>query len=1173
MIQNATTGQNQPDPPSSLDEAALRIQTLENELTHLRHELSELRDAQQTHAAPDQLLQTLMEQTPDQVYFKDLQSRFIRASKAVATSFHLADPEALQGKSDFDFFSQDHARRAYEDEQEIIRSGVPKMDMEEAETWPDGSTTWVSTTKVPFKDGAGSIIGTFGISRNITIRKQAEIALRIHEEKLRMVFDHAVDGILLGSPEGLIIEANSNACIMTGWPKEELLGQHISRIFSEGSLAKVPLRFDLLKAGHRVVSERALLRGDGSLLPIEMHTKMMPDGTYQAIVRDISARTEAEASYRGLFESVQEAIYILDRQGRFMDVNRGAVEMYGRPKDFFLGETPAVLSAPGRNDLEQVGRLIQQAFSGEPQHFEFWGIRANGQVFPKDIRVYNGTYFGKDVVIALAQDITERKNAEKALQTSEQHFRELLDRLHEGFAFTDRDEQFVFANPAASAIFGIPEGLTGHNLRDFLEPEAFQKVLRQTEIRRRGEKSQYELPIRQPNGETRTIALSVSPWLSEAGEYLGSTGLFQDITERKQAEDALRESETNFRNLLDKLGEGFAIVDAEERWTFTNPAAARIFGVEPGQLVGHSMREFVDEGTFQEILRQTARRRCGESSSYDIPIRRPDGEQRYLSLSASPYLGENGEYLGADGLFLDVTERRAAEQALRESQERYQELYRNTTDAIFWIRVEADGAFVIEDFNPAEEARLGKTSRELAGLALHAVMPKALADAVEVNFRRCVAAGHPIRYEEVVEFSSGSRTFQTLLVPIRDGGGRITRIVGFSQDITQSKQAEAALRQAQKLESLGVLAGGIAHDFNNLLTAMLGNLNLAQMKSSPESPARPYLENVERTVLKAAELTKQMLAYSGKGRFVVKPHNLNQVVQEMTHLLNVSISKKVLIRYDLARELPSIEADAAQIQQVVMNLVTNASEAIGDREGVISIATRLQSLDEDALQSLCTDQNLTPGCFAILEISDTGSGILPGIMGKIFDPFFSTKQSGRGLGLSAMQGILRGHHAGIWITSEPGKGSTFTLFFPAAQGTTAGTEAASAEYPESLFKGRILLVDDEPEVRNSTAAMLEALGLQVITAVDGQDALDRFKAERPNIDLILLDLTMPRMDGREAFRKLRGIQADIPVILYSGYSEHESLRETLAQGFAGFLQKPFQMTDLRQAIQQVRSRS
>ena len=1154
---------------SSMDEAAVRVQSLVAEIARLRRELEELRLRD-----PDALLQALMDQAPDQIYFKDLNSRFIRASRAVAESFRMGDPGQLKGMSDFDFFSEEHANRAFGDEQDIIRSGRPKVDLEEQETWPDGSVTWVSTTKMPLRALDGTLLGTFGISRDITARKRAEEALRISEEKLRMVFDHGVDGFLLGSPEGVILEANRAACTMTGRARAELVGLHISAIFTPESQVRSPFRFDLLKAGQKVVSERDVVRSDGSTLPTEMHTKMMPDGSYQAILRDISERREAEAalreseaSYRGLFDSVLEDIYIQDRDGRFLDVNRGTERTYGHPREYFLGRGPEDLAAPGRNDLAQVARQLRLAFEGEPQRFEFWGIRASGEVFPKEVRLALAQYFGQQVVIALAHDISERKSAEKAIQDSERHYRELMERLQEGFAMADTEERFVAANPAAAAIFGVTDGLAGHALGEFVAPEAMADMARRTEERRQGVLGHYELPIRRPDGSERILSLSVSPWLSEDGTYLGSSGLFQDITEQKQAEQALRESERNFRELLEKLGEGFGFVDPEERWLFANPAAEAIFGVPRGSLAGRSIREFVDAEAFQLILRQTALRRQGIASSYEFQITRPDGQRRYVSLNASPYIAEDGTFLGSDTLFMDITERRQAETALKEVEARYRDLFRNTTDAIFWIKVEPGGVFRVESINPAEEERLGAPSAEIVGKTFQEILPEPFAERIVASYRKCVAAGVPTRYEETVDLAPGRRTFLTLLVPIRDEAGVITRLLGFSQDVTQSKQAEEALRQAQKLESLGVLAGGIAHDFNNLLTAILGNLNLAQIKSAPESPAQPYLENVERTVLKAAELTKQMLAYSGKGRFVVKPHDLNQVVQEMTHLLNVSISKKVVLRYDLARELPWVEADAAQIQQVVMNLVTNASEAIGESEGVIAVTTRTEDLEPEATRGFFPGQEVAAGRYVVLEISDSGCGIPPQIMSRIFDPFFTTKQSGRGLGLSAMLGILRGHRAGIRIRSRPGQGTTFTLYFPVHLGQDVPAPQARTSTSGQRFTGRVLLADDEEDVRESTSAMLEVLGFEVVVTEDGQDAVACFGGEA--FDLVLLDLTMPRMDGREAFRELRNLRPDIPVVLYSGYTQHASIREILAQPSTAFLHKPFQLADLREAVRQV----
>ncbi|HEX9009978.1 MAG TPA: transporter substrate-binding domain-containing protein [Holophagaceae bacterium] len=384
-------------------------------------------------------------------------------------------------------------------------------------------------------------------------------------------------------------------------------------------------------------------------------------------------------------------------------------------------------------------------------------------------------------------------------------------------------------------------------------------------------------------------------------------------------------------------------------------------------------------------------------------------------------------------------------------------------------------------------------------------------------------------------------------------------------------ELERQVQHAQKLESLGVLAGGIAHDFNNLLTAMLGHMNVAQLKLAPESPALPHLESLERIIHRAADLTRQMLAYSGRGRFVVRPYDLNQVVREMTHLLEVSISKKIALRFHLAETLPLVQADAAQIQQVIMNLVTNASDAIGDREGTIRLATSVTELDRRYLDQLYHGQDLAPGPYVALEVSDTGCGMSQEVQGRIFEPFFTTKITGRGLGLSATLGILKGHRAGIRIYSEAGRGTTFRLLFPAC-GTGPQEEARGEADRPSRQLGTVLLVDDEQMIREAAGAALESLGLRVVTAVDGLDAVEVFTREKDHIDLVLMDLTMPHMDGREAFQHLRRIRPGIPVILSSGYNEQESIQQFLGRGLAGFLQKPYTLQALERTVQEALAR-
>ena len=388
-------------------------------------------------------------------------------------------------------------------------------------------------------------------------------------------------------------------------------------------------------------------------------------------------------------------------------------------------------------------------------------------------------------------------------------------------------------------------------------------------------------------------------------------------------------------------------------------------------------------------------------------------------------------------------------------------------------------------------------------------------------------------------------------------------------DVSERRRSEEAMRQTQKLESLGVLAGGIAHDFNNLLSAMLGNLNLAQMKQPIGAASGPYLENMEGTIRKAAELTRQMLAYSGKGRFVVEPLDLNRLVGEITHLLTVSISKRVQVDYQLDPDLPAIEADAAQIQQIIMNLVTNASESIGESDGRITVGTAMREIGARELETTFLGQDLQPGSYVTLRVEDSGSGMEPGIMSRIFDPFFSTKGSGRGLGLSAMLGILRGHQAGIEIQSEPGHGSVFQIHFRASEAEVLAEPGLCLAPRQPRFQGRILLVDDEPELRFSYGSMLAHLGFQVVAARDGVEALERFQPD--HFVLVFMDLTMPRMDGKQAFLRMKSLDPGVRVILASGYSQGEAVESLQELRPAAFIQKPFSFQAMTAVLEQVLS--
>ncbi|NQT13121.1 MAG: response regulator, partial [Planctomycetes bacterium] len=354
--------------------------------------------------------------------------------------------------------------------------------------------------------------------------------------------------------------------------------------------------------------------------------------------------------------------------------------------------------------------------------------------------------------------------------------------------------------------------------------------------------------------------------------------------------------------------------------------------------------------------------------------------------------------------------------------------------------------------------------------------------------------------------------------------------------------------------------------------------DLALHGLSSMSPARANLREIVKASEHAAELAKQMLAYSGKGRFVVEPIDVRELVEEMTHLLDVSISKKVVLKYNFAENLPTFDGDATQIRQVVMNLITNASEAIGDKSGVIALSSGAMNCDRARLDDVNEilraglDEPLPEGVYVYLEVADTGCGMDAETVEKIFDPFFTTKFTGRGLGLSAVLGIVRGHKGALKVCSDVGKGTTFTVLFPANEPADNGLAVRGkdeAEWEDGCGSGTILLADDKEAVCAVGKAMLECLGFSVLTAPDGREAVKVFLQHADEIACVLLDLTMPHMDGEEAFREIRRLRSDVKVVLCSGYNEQDATQRFAGSGLAGFTQKPFTLGTLKATLVEI----
>ncbi len=422
------------------------------------------------------------------------------------------------------------------------------------------------------------------------------------------------------------------------------------------------------------------------------------------------------------------------------------------------------------------------------------------------------------------------------------------------------------------------------------------------------------------------------------------------------------------------------------------------------------------------------------------------------------------------------------------------------------------------------------------------------------------------REGDLIELRSG-RILSRNTRPVRLDDSKIIGRAWDFVDATELKRSEkergalaAKVQHAQKLESLGVLAGGIAHDFNNLLVGILGNAELALETLPQREPAKRFLEGIATTSKRAAELANQLLAYAGKGRFVVSTFDLNALIEELSSLLEASISKKASLRFDLADEAPCLEADATQIRQVVMNLITNASDAIGDGDGVISIRTGVMAVDRAYLSRTFLDEELPEGRYVFFEVGDTGCGMDTETKRRMFDPFFSTKTAGRGLGMAALLGIVRGHHGAIRVSSKPGAGTTIRVLLPAS-----GREAPPVALESTTIwrgSGKVLVVDDETVVREVAEAILSGAGFEVLAAKDGIEALEVVRRQGNELVAVLLDLAMPHLDGAETARELRRLCPQIKILLCSGYSEL-AVDQLVADGtVSGFLHKPFSPSTL-----------
>jgi two-component system, cell cycle sensor histidine kinase and response regulator CckA len=895
---------------------------------------------------------------------------------------------------------------------------------------------------------------------------------------------------------------------------------------------------------------------------------------------------------RTIIDAVPDPIFCKDREGRYLLTNRANARMFGYEPGQEVGKTVFEIAGLCENaaayqaDDQKVIETGEPVVNREEPYMRPDGTKGWFLTSKYPVRDPEGNILG---IVGIARDISLRRAAERKLADERQMLQTLIDAIPDPLFFKDRNGRHLLYNRANANLFGLnEENYIGKTVFELPIPREHAVGYQEDDDRvlSTGEPIiNREEPYTKWDNGSGWFLTSKFPLRDAEGQITGLVGICRDITARRDAERKLTEERKFLQTLIDAIPDLIFFKDRQGRHIHINAADRRIFGVTD-EHVGKTVHEWPVPREHAELYARDDRHVIETGNSIfnrEEPFIRPDGSPGWLLTSKLPLRDDAGKIVGLVGIARDVTELKKEREELESARQRLVDHVENSPLAIIeWLpdfRVQRWGGRSHDMFGWAPSEVEGKHFNDWQ--FVHPDDAKAVNGVVE----RLLSGEEQRNICRNRNFTKSGDTVHCVWhnSVLHDSSGRIVSIFSFVQNITDQVRAEEEARQAhderlaierklqeaQKLESLGLLAGGIAHDFNNLLTSVIGNASLAAVEVDPASSTATCLEQIQLAATRAAELCQQMLAYSGKGRFVVKRVDLNGLITETTSLIHASISKTCSLGLNLAPMLPAVLADEAQMRQIVMNLVINASEALSDRSGAIRVSTGVMHVTRGWLRGAHLSPDLMEGDYVYLEVADTGCGMSTDVKTRIFDPFFTTKFTGRGLGLAAVLGIVRGHGGALRVESELDRGTTIRVVFPKALGEFEEPPAMGKLGPRWRGSGTVLVVDDEETVRKVTTRILESLGFDVALAVDGMDGVHQFEAAGDKLRLVLLDLTMPRMDGETAFQEFQKLNPDVPVILMSGFNEQEVVSQFGTSGLAGFLQKPFMLSMVESKLREV----
>ena len=749
------------------------------------------------------------------------------------------------------------------------------------------------------------------------------------------------------------------------------------------------------------------------------------------------------------------------------------------------------------------------------------------------------------------------------MSADQQMYGPIVNAVPEGIWVVNPQGQTIFCNERMAEILGTDvESLQRLSCFDPVFPSDLEEAQRQFGLQMAGGRQPFDFRLRRIDGSPIWVSISCRPMHSD-GVCIGLLGLFTDISERRRTEKGLRDREALFRAIISQAAVGITQCSVTGEWLLLNDRFCEIVGYTRAELRGKTIFDITHPDDRETCIAAVKRLQAGEILSYSAEKRyiRKDGAVIWVRLFVTPGTDADKRLQYFIGVVEDITEQKRAETALRDSEERFRRVFEEGPLGLALVR--RDYHFV--KVNSALCQMVGYSEAELLQKSFVDIThPDDVQADVELAQQLLRGEKPFFKLQKRYVKKNGEIIWINLTAClIRDKEGKPIHALAMVEDITEVKRAQEEALARQKLESVGVLAGGIAHDFNNLLGGILASTELALTECTEGSAVEEELQRIKTTSIRGSEIVRELMIYGGEESPTLELVDISALVNEMMQLLRVSISKHVILKIELGQDLPPIQGNPAQIRQVVMNLVTNASEAIGERSGEIRVTSGKVKVSPESPASGGID--LAEGDYLRLEVFDTGRGMTPEVRARIFDPFFSTKRAGRGLGLAAVQGIIRSHGGTINVKSAPGQGSRFEILLPcfdqAMQETRDITATSSAKEPGTVA-GTVLVVEDEEILRLAVSKMLRKAGFSVIEAGDGTTAANLFRANERKIDVVLLDMTLPGMSGREVLEELRRIQPGVKVILATAFSQASALSSIAEQHLWGYVRKPYQFSEL-----------